>query len=100
MSVTDPILPAGAVEFDPFSEAFFNDPSTPTVAYAMTNRLARLRTAIGVAEELGYSSRTLEAHAPASVSTYSRYIATLNRLGLMPASWLRRCRLGRLESAH
>jgi cytochrome P450 len=26
MSVTDPILPAGAVEFDPFSEVFFNDP--------------------------------------------------------------------------
>jgi hypothetical protein len=24
--VTDPILPAGAVEFDPFSEVFFNDP--------------------------------------------------------------------------
>lgn len=26
MSVTDPILPAGTVEFDPFSEVFFNDP--------------------------------------------------------------------------
>jgi cytochrome P450 len=26
MSVTDPIRPAGTVEFDPFSEVFFNDP--------------------------------------------------------------------------
>ena len=26
MSVTDPTLPAGTVEFDPFSEIFFNDP--------------------------------------------------------------------------
>ena len=26
MSATDPILPAGTVEFDPFSEVFFNDP--------------------------------------------------------------------------
>jgi cytochrome P450 len=26
MSVTDPVLPAGTVEFDPFSEVFFNDP--------------------------------------------------------------------------
>jgi hypothetical protein len=26
MSVTDPILPAGTVEFDPFSEVFCNDP--------------------------------------------------------------------------
>ena len=26
MRVTDPILPAGTVEFDPFSEVFFNDP--------------------------------------------------------------------------
>ena len=26
MTVTDPILPVGTVEFDPFSEVFFNDP--------------------------------------------------------------------------
>ena len=26
MSVTDLILPAGTVEFDPFSDVFFNDP--------------------------------------------------------------------------
>ncbi len=26
MSVTDPILPVGTVQFDPFSEVFFNDP--------------------------------------------------------------------------
>ncbi|MDT5078329.1 MAG: hypothetical protein QOJ80_2966 [Mycobacterium sp.] len=26
MSVTNPVLPAGTVEFDPFSEVFFNDP--------------------------------------------------------------------------
>jgi hypothetical protein len=32
MSVTAPILPAGTVEFDRFSEVFFNDPGILTMS--------------------------------------------------------------------
>jgi len=40
------------------------------------NELTRTRPIAILAETLGYSPQTLEAHGRASASTYARYVAT------------------------